>query len=718
VADDHEIAAADHAQAVANHAVATQQTRATWKTVVGMGVVAGLAFGTGLFVSGQHASTPLVIQTAGTRDPLAQPFTSTSIWNQPIGTSATYSATGVVKPPTLKTLTADAATLIQDPSAPLTAIKQNGGQSSNTCTVTGGTLTSDPIPGSMVVAASHTNSGYAVLKADGQTIQEGGAFARCVANTPATANRAVTYGTVFGDGLTGGSGGSGLSILGGTLRPGEIAPGSNGAPHALRVNIDCANDCTPTSPGFRWPATKKDSYAYSPGGTTQALSMGALLAIPQTLDLSTLGLSPAALELAWTLQNYGAYVVNDSARSVLTLGVEQGDANTAAQFQADWGFPLATAGVGGAGWGSSVQTIISKLAVVTNNGPTSIGGGGAPLQPLAPPLATGCVDTTPSPTAVPTLDADGDIDASPTASATPGPTPCPTGSPTASPTGTPTASPTPTPSASPSSSPPPVSGTPHVLVIMEENRGYAATLGSCGSDPYFCSLAAKYASFTNSHGVSHPSLPNYLAFDSGSTQGQTTDCTTCGPFSAADMGGQLTAKGITWKAWMESMPSACYTGGSSGEYAKKHNPFVYFADVLNNACAAHDVPYPGSSAALSALDGTSAPDFVFVTPNLLDDAHDGTVQQMDTWLSANLAPILASAWYLDFPSTVIVTQDEGNAGTTNQIATVVISNVSAGKGNVTTLISHYAVLRAIETEYGLAYLSAAAGAPDISSFFG
>jgi hypothetical protein len=253
---------------------------------------------------------------------------------------------------------------------------------------------------------------------------------------------------------------------------------------------------------------------------------------------------------------------------------------------------------------------------------------------------------------------------------------------------------------------------------MEENKGYAATLGACSADPYWCSLAAKYATFTSSHGVSHPSLPNYLAFDSGSTQGQTTDCTTCGPFAAADLGGKLTAAGIPWKAYMESMPSACYTGSGSGAYAKKHNPFLYFSDVLNNGCAAHDVPYPGASGLISQLDGAGAPDYVFITPNLLDDMHDGSVAQGDAWLATNLAPVLASSWFRNFTSTVIVTMDEGDSGGTNQIPTVVISSHAQGKGAITTSINHYSVLRAVEGVYGLGYLGSAGSAANISAFFG
>jgi phosphatidylinositol-3-phosphatase len=260
--------------------------------------------------------------------------------------------------------------------------------------------------------------------------------------------------------------------------------------------------------------------------------------------------------------------------------------------------------------------------------------------------------------------------------------------------------------------------TPHVMVIMEENRGYAATLGSCSADPYFCGLASNYASATSWYGVSHPSLPNYLAIDSGSTQGQTTDCTACGPFSATDLGGQLSAAAIPWTAYMESMPSACYTGAgntSTDPYAKKHDPFVYFSDVLNNGCAQHVLPYPGASNMISALDSASAPSFVWITPNQLDDMHDGSVTAGDTWLQANLGPVLASPWFTGGNATVIVTMDEQTSNNTGccgdaaggHIPMVVISNAASGKGALTTAGDHYGTLRTIEEVYGLGYLGAA-----------
>ncbi len=265
------------------------------------------------------------------------------------------------------------------------------------------------------------------------------------------------------------------------------------------------------------------------------------------------------------------------------------------------------------------------------------------------------------------------------------------------------------------------SGLPHVMVIMEENKGYAATLGSCASDPYYCSLASTYATDTSWFGIGHPSAPNYIGIASGGMQGVTSDCTppACGPFGAPSLGGQLTAAGIPWRAYMESMPSPCYASGSSGLYAEKHNPFLYFNDVRAAAnCASVEQPYPGAAGLVSALNGPGAPDFVWITPNLANDMHDGSVQQGDAWLSANLAPVLASPWFTGGNATVIVTMDEGPSG--NQIPMVVISSNAKRKGPVATPGNHYGTLGSIERAYGLGLLGAAGSSSsgDLVSLFG
>jgi hypothetical protein len=267
---------------------------------------------------------------------------------------------------------------------------------------------------------------------------------------------------------------------------------------------------------------------------------------------------------------------------------------------------------------------------------------------------------------------------------------------------------------------------PHVMVVMEENRGYAATLGSCGSDPYLCSLATAYASATSWFGVAHPSAPNYVAIVSGGTQGISSDCTPpgCGPFTTASLGGQMSAAGIPWRAYMEGMPSACSSVSSAGDYAEKHNPFLYFTDVRSaSSCASVEQPYPGTAGLVAALVSPAAPDFVWISPNLVDDMHDGSVATGDAWLRANLAPVLASPWFSGGDATVIVTMDENDAESSpagGQVPMVVISNTARGRGQVAVHGSHYGTLRSIEEAFGLSPLGAAADAAsgDLRSLFG
>ena len=285
----------------------------------------------------------------------------------------------------------------------------------------------------------------------------------------------------------------------------------------------------------------------------------------------------------------------------------------------------------------------------------------------------------------------------------------------------------PQPSALPSS---PSSGQPHVLMIVEENQGYNATQTDCGTaNDYFCQLASEYASVVPWYGATHPSLPNYLALTSGSTDACRSDgCS--GPYSVSNLGNQLSQAGTPWTAYMESMPSPCYTGISAGEYAKKHDPFVFYSDLLqSNACAQHVVPYPGASGLVSALDGRGAPDFVWITPNLIDDMHDGTVAQGNAWLAANLRPVLSSAWFTDYRSTVIVTEDENDEEPSGgccgdaaggQIPELVISRNSEGKGIISLTGDQYGTLRTVEEAFHLPLLGAAANSANgaLSSLFG
>jgi Carboxypeptidase regulatory-like domain len=350
--------------------------------------------------SGSLVSASLVI-----RDPFRQPFTSTSIWNMPIGSGAQYEPANLI-PAQKKTLVSDQHIIVMTPTAPLTQLQKSlGAQFGDRCTSTGTTLATIPIPADFTVQSSKSNNPIAAVEADGHTLIEGEPFARCTAGGPGTVwFDEPNPGDLYGDGLVGVDGGSNLSSLGGAVRLGELVKGGV-ITHALQIDVDAPNLYPGDTSGttcYRWPATKCDTTPPAPyTGTNPELRMGALLALPPTLDLTTLGLqTQPGVILATALQDYGAYVANDAARSVNNIVTEfspsgsilpivdsSGAVVDPGEFQTVWGFPFETALANGTDpWSQDIATIFAHLDIVTDNGPTSIGGGGTPLAPLLPPL--------------------------------------------------------------------------------------------------------------------------------------------------------------------------------------------------------------------------------------------------------------------------------------------------------------------------------------------
>jgi acid phosphatase len=251
------------------------------------------------------------------------------------------------------------------------------------------------------------------------------------------------------------------------------------------------------------------------------------------------------------------------------------------------------------------------------------------------------------------------------------------------------------------------SGPPHIMVIVEENQGPGSVIGD-PTAPYINSLAGTYASATNWFGVQLNSINDYLELVSGSNQGwPTTGQPPVGSFAAPTVVDELAAKGIGSKAYMEDMPSACYTGGNVAGYMNQHNPFVWFSSPCNNRV----VPFAGNF--VSDLNQGTMPPFSFVVPNRYDDMHDGTVSQGDDWLHTNLPTVLASSWYAN-GGVVIVTWDEGGGGggwngtTGGQVPTLVIA--AGAHGAYTAGGNHYGTLRAIEEAYGVGLLGNSADA--------
>ncbi|WIY01400.1 alkaline phosphatase family protein [Amycolatopsis mongoliensis] len=235
----------------------------------------------------------------------------------------------------------------------------------------------------------------------------------------------------------------------------------------------------------------------------------------------------------------------------------------------------------------------------------------------------------------------------------------------------------------------------HIVLVMFENKKYSSINGS-SSAPYFNTLAAQSAKFTNSFAITHPSQPNYVALFSGATQGVTDDSCPADLGAKANLGRQLIDAGKTFKGFSEAMPSDGYTGCSSGTYRRKHNSWVDFSNVP----AASNVRYSSFPA-----DFTQLPTVAFVTPDMCNDMHDCSIGTGDTWLKNHLDAY--AQWAKTHNSLLITTFDEDSGTSVNQIFTT-FTGAHVQVGSYSESINHYTVLRTIEASYGLPGIGGAA----------
>lgn len=246
----------------------------------------------------------------------------------------------------------------------------------------------------------------------------------------------------------------------------------------------------------------------------------------------------------------------------------------------------------------------------------------------------------------------------------------------------------------------------HIFLIVMENKEYDQVIGSPDA-PYLNQLATRYAVAERYYAIRHPSLPNYLALFGGQTFGVKSDCIDCYT-DAPSLVAQLEARGKSWKSYQEDLPRPCFLGAEAGGYVLKHNPFLYFQDIRSSPARCERIlPLTQFDADLAS---GAAPNFVWITPNVRHDMHDGSVAEGDRWLADVVPRILASdAWRED--GLLMITWDEGTSSagccvlaTGGRVATLVIAARGKRGYRSTVPATHYSLLRTIEDAWGLEYL--------------
>ena len=331
-------------------------------------------------------------------------------------------------------------------------------------------------------------------------------------------------------------------------------------------------------------------------------------------------------------------------------------------------------------------------------------------------------------------------------------------------------------------------GPDHVFVIMMENHGYDQIIGNTADAPYINTLAQRYNTAANYHGVTHPSLPNYLSAISGSFQGIWDDCkaganVTCAPeefvpgssdtgvtgqltpeqaasasatphmFSGQTIVDQLENKGLSWKAYMENLPSTgsqveyAPTIGSTTVklYAQKHNPFMYFSDINYPGSPRLQNIVPLENNLKTDLASGNVANFVWISPNQCHDMHGispsgaaliglpqcgypdagldhGAIQLGDAYLKQTVQQIMGSPTWKTSKSSIVLAWDENDySGSTGGPgspvgqngavlggghAPMIVINSAEGPHKTTNQLSdHYTLLSTIQHMWHLGCLA-------------
>ncbi|MDO8208062.1 MAG: alkaline phosphatase family protein [Gallionella sp.] len=240
----------------------------------------------------------------------------------------------------------------------------------------------------------------------------------------------------------------------------------------------------------------------------------------------------------------------------------------------------------------------------------------------------------------------------------------------------------------------------HVVVVIEENRGYSQIMDKRNSDSYIHALAKRGMLLTQSYGVTHPSQPNYLALFSGSTQGLSSN--SCPhDFGGDNLATALNDKGLSFASYSESLPAAGDTSCMSGAYQRKHNPLANW-------------PHLSASANLRFIDFpqdfSRLPTVSFVIPDQRNDMHDGSFGDADEWLKTHIKPYID--WAFRHNSLLILTWDEDNGSEGNRVVTI-LAGPMVKTGLNDQHVDHYNVLRTLLDFYDLPAMNASLDAAPI-----
>lgn len=204
----------------------------------------------------------------------------------------------------------------------------------------------------------------------------------------------------------------------------------------------------------------------------------------------------------------------------------------------------------------------------------------------------------------------------------------------------------------------------HIWIVTEENHSFEEVIGNA-SMPYYNSLASQYGLATQYYSNQHDSLSALMWLVAG--QPVTNDDNAASCFNVNNIVRGVVSRRLNWRSYQVDLPYPGFQGLNWLDYVRRHNPLIDFTDSCSGAQALNSVPFTQLAA---DIENNDTPNYAYISPNLDEDAHDGTLPAADQWLAEYLPPILSRPEFAPGGDGLLfIVWDEGNLANDNRCST-------------------------------------------------
>ncbi|KUI58906.1 putative acid phosphatase [Cytospora mali] len=244
------------------------------------------------------------------------------------------------------------------------------------------------------------------------------------------------------------------------------------------------------------------------------------------------------------------------------------------------------------------------------------------------------------------------------------------------------------------------------ITIWLENQDFAEVI----KDPDFRDLKREGILLTKYYAQTHPSQPNYIAAVGGDYFGLDHDEHVRIPENVSTIVDLFDPKKISWGGYFEDQPGPGFMGlGSTGrtgnggwDYVRKHNPYVSYDSIANNGTRLWSLGSFGDFERDFAAN--QVPQFVFMSPNMMNDGHNTTLEFATSWTHTFLKPLLADGAFKERTLILFTYDESATYEIPNKIGSLLLGNAvpNALRGTEDdTYYTHYSILATMEHNWQL-----------------